>query len=73
MPYDIKRTAALLRASRAYKNEARSQAAANAGIAVSTLETYESGKNGMSLENAWILADYYGKSLDELVGRKWPA
>lgn len=70
MPYDIDRVAASLRANRAYVKESRQQTADNVGIPASTLASYEHAESGMSLENAWRLADYYGKSIDDLVERK---
>ncbi|WP_417046249.1 helix-turn-helix domain-containing protein [Enorma massiliensis] len=36
------------------------------------LDNYEGGVSGMSLENAWKLANFYGCTLDELGGRVMP-
>lgn len=69
MPYDAERIASSLRANRAYKRKTRAQVSSETGIPAATLESYENGRSVMSAENAWTLADYYDKSLDDLVER----
>ena len=40
------------------------------GISQQKISYYESGKHSPSIEDCILLADFYGISLDELVGRK---
>lgn len=61
--------AAELRAHRAKKNVSQSEAASSIGVNAATLGSWEQ-RAGLSFENAWKLADYYGVSLDELAGRR---
>ena len=42
------------------------------GIDQKTLSNYETGKTNPASEALWKLADYFGVTLDELVGRKPP-
>lgn len=60
--------AAELRAQRAKKDVTQADVAKSIGVSVSTLGSWEQ-RAGISLENAWKLADFYGVSLDELAGR----
>lgn len=46
--------------------------AEHSGINVNTLRGYESGKNQLTIEKAWAIADDLGCTLDELAGREWP-
>lgn len=39
------------------------------GIALASLSSYEKGRYAPSLENLCKLADFYGITLDELIGR----
>lgn len=67
MGYSKQHVAGCLRAARAKADKSRDTVAAESGIPASTLASYENAETGMSLENAWRLADYYGKTLDELL------
>ena len=42
------------------------------GIDQKTLSNYETGKTNPDSEALWKLADFFGVTLDELVGRKPP-
>lgn len=57
-----------LRAHRAKKNVTQREVAEAVGANPSTVGMWEQ-RAGVSLEDAWRLADYYGVSLDELAGR----
>ena len=63
--------AAGLRAKRAIKKVTQREAAEKIGVTQTSLSSYENN-GGLSLEDAWAAADYYGCSLDDLVGRTWP-
>lgn len=39
------------------------------GVSAATMQNYELGRSIMGYETAWMIADYYGVSLDELGGR----
>lgn len=64
------RIAAGLRAHRAMKDVTQAQLADEIDVNQTTLCAWENA-GCPSVENAWALADYYGVSLDELVGRKF--
>lgn len=57
-----------LRAHRAKADISQSELANKTGFNQSTIGMWEQ-RAGISLENAWKLADFYGVSLDELAGR----
>ena len=57
-----------LRAHRAKKNVTQREVAEAIGANQSTVGMWEQ-RAGVSLEDAWRLADYYGVSLDQLAGR----
>lgn len=59
-----------LKYQRESANLSQSQLAKETGIAQQKLSYYERGKHSPSIEECLILADFYGISLDELVGRK---
>ncbi len=61
--------AANLRALRARKNVRQQDVALATGMDATTLSNYETGKGGISFENAWKLADYYGVPIGALGGR----
>lgn len=69
MRYNAQEVAASLRSERARKGWSREELANVSGVAASTLGTYETGKCGVSLENAWKLADALHLSIGHLVGR----
>ena len=61
-----------LRAQRARVNISQKKLAETIGFNPATVSAWEN-RAGISLEDAWKLANYYGISLDELAGRKFPA
>lgn len=65
------RIAAGLRSHRAAKNDSQREFAEKVGANASTVSNWENS-GGISVADAWTAADYYGISLDELVGRKAP-
>lgn len=58
-----------LRANRARKGASQAEVAAAIEANPSTVSAWEN-RAGISLEDSWKLADFYGISLDELAGRK---
>lgn len=69
MPTKAETIAGELRAHRARKDVTQREVAEAIGANQSTVGMWEQ-RAGVSLEDAWKLADYYGISLDELAGRK---
>lgn len=69
MPTKAETIAGELRAHRAKKNVTQREVADAIGANQSTVGMWEQ-RAGVSLEDAWKLADYYGVSLDDLAGRK---
>lgn len=69
MPTKAETIAGELRAHRAKKDVTQREVAEAIGANQSTVGMWEQ-RAGVSLEDAWKLADYYGISLDELAGRK---
>lgn len=63
--------AAGLRSHRAAIKDSQRKFAEEVGANASTVSAWESS-GGISTADAWAAADYYGISLDELVGRKAP-
>lgn len=61
--------AAELRAHRARKGETQRELAGAIGVNAATMCAWEN-RGGISLVDAWKLANHYGVSLDELAGRK---
>lgn len=60
-----------MRAARARKHVTQQDAANAVGVSRETIKNYENGSlGGASLKTMYELAEYYGCSLDELVGRK---
>ena len=59
-----------LRANRARKGASQAEVAAAIKANPSTVSAWEN-RAGISLEDAWKVADYYGVSLDELAGRRF--
>lgn len=64
------RIAAGLRSHRAAKNDSQRKFAEEVGANASTVSAWEAS-GGISAADAWAAADYYGISLDELVGRRF--
>ena len=58
-----------LKFQRISRNKTLKQVEADTGISNSNLSRWESGKVTPSIDFCVILADYYGISLDELIGR----
>lgn len=58
-----------VRELRKEKGETQVQVAEAIGIAERHYQRFERGANLPNLENAWKLADYFGVSIDYLVGR----
>lgn len=72
MDYSIDRVSSALINRREQMGVSQQEAASGANITRQTLSNYEGGVSGMSFENAWKLANFYGCSLDELGGRVMP-
>lgn len=72
MEYSIERVAKAITDRREQSGVSQQEAARGANITRQTLSNYEGGVSGMSFENAWRLANFYGCSLDELGGRVMP-
>lgn len=70
MAFDMEKVAGNIRAERNRRKLSRGGLATAADIPVSTLKTYESAENGISLENAWKLADVFDMDLDAFAGRE---
>ena len=68
MPTKAETIAGELRAHRAKKDVTQREVAEAIGTNQSTVGMWEQ-RAGVSLEDAWKLADYYGVSLDQLAGR----
>lgn len=62
--------AANLRASRAKADKTKKSVAREVGVSTASLNNWEHGQFTPTILTAWKLADYYGVTLDELVGRK---
>ena len=72
MAYDKETIAGNIRALRAKAGLSIAELAELAGVNESTLGSYEKGYAALKLKTAWELADCFGMSIDELVGREWP-
>lgn len=69
MAHSIEQLAENLRALRARRKLSQHEVAVGIGVTQAALSAWECGKQGMSLDKAAKVADFYGVSLDELVGR----
>ena len=69
MTYSKEQTAENLRVLRARRKMSGKEVSDAIGVAGPSLSLWENGTNNMTLENACKVADFYGVSLDELVGR----
>lgn len=58
-----------IRVERARRKWSREDLAEKTGIPVSTISSYENAKNGISLDNAWALADAFNMPIGPLFGR----
>ena len=70
MDFDIQTVAGNLRAERARRHMSTDQVAAGSGINAYSLIGYEAGNTMMKIEAAWKLADFYGMTIDELLGHE---
>ena len=61
-----------LRAHRAMAKITQAQLSEATGFNAATISAWEN-RAGISFADAWDVADYYGVSLDDLAGRKFPA
>lgn len=59
-----------LKYQRETANLSQSQLAKLTGISQQKLSYYESGKHSPSIDDCIVLANFYGITIDELVGRK---
>lgn len=59
----------VIRAERARLGMSRDELAQETGIPSATIGAYEKGKNRITLENAWILADAFNMPIGPLFGR----
>lgn len=71
MGYDINRVGECLRGMRARKKLTQHEVAEKTGMSADSLANYENASTGMSLRSAWLLADFYGVTMDELFERTW--
>lgn len=67
------RIAGKLRAHRAESGMSQAKAAERVGSEKDAIGRYERGVASPSIETMWDMADMYGVSLDELVGREFTA
>lgn len=58
-----------IRAERARRRWSRDDLAKKTGIPAATLGSYENAKNGITLDNAWALADAFKMPIGPLFGR----
>lgn len=61
--------AANLRANRAKAKLKQEEVAKAINKDIGTVRNYEKGETCPDLETAWVIADFFGLSLDELAGR----
>lgn len=73
MGYDVEELAGNLRALRAKKGVTQADVAKTLGVDENSVSNWEQGKSGITYDNAWKLADYFGVSLDALGSREVPA
>lgn len=73
MTYDQKAVGKALQLARKAAGFRSAKAFAEyAGLNPGTYTNYEQGDRAFSYEQAWLMADALGCSLDELGGREWP-
>lgn len=58
-----------IRAERARRKWSRDDLAEKTGIPAATIGTYENAKSGITLDNAWALADAFKMPIGPLFGR----
>lgn len=61
-----------LRALRARKNVSQDEVADSLHVDRKSISNWESGATKPNLSAAWDIADYYGVTLDDLIGRTVP-
>ena len=71
--YDQKTVSSKLRSKRAERGVNQEQLAEALDVARNTVSRWELGDGIMPLDKVWELADYYGCTVDELIGRKQEA
>jgi transcriptional regulator with XRE-family HTH domain len=59
-----------LKSIRISKKLTQEQVARKVDIALRVYQRYERGEGKPSFENLWALADFFGISVDELMGRR---
>lgn len=73
MEYTHEYVAAKLRGKRAEAAMSQEAVADAIGMTSSAVSRVEKAESGLRMETAWALADLYGCTLDELVGRQTAA
>ena len=68
--FNKEKVAECIRGHRARKRMSREALAEASGIPAPTLACYENAESGISLENAWKLADVFDLDLDEMFERE---
>lgn len=63
------KVAEVIRAERARLGLSRDELAQKTGIPSATIGAYEKGRNRITLENAWVLADIFNMPIGPLFGR----
>lgn len=58
-----------IRAERARRKWSRDDLAQETGIPAATIGSYENARSGITLDNAWALADVFGMPIGPLFGR----
>lgn len=69
MAYSKEKLAENLRVLRARRKVSGVKVAESVGVTQGAVSAWENGLNNMTLESACKIADFYGITLDELVGR----
>lgn len=69
MGYSKESVAEVIRVNRARRRMSREDLAKESGIPAATIGSYENAVSGMSLENAWAIADVFDLDMDELFER----
>lgn len=69
MGFNKEHVAECLRANRARRRMSRADLAEATGIPAATIKSYEDADSGISLENAWKIADVFDLDMDDLFER----
>lgn len=70
MPYDRQAIGRRIKSGLADRGETNEDLATGIGVSRYTVDSWVSGRNGMSLENAYALADYFCWPLDQVAVRE---